>query len=253
MNLYEEDRTIADEVWKKAKKELTNRYHKSSKLEVCLNIINDFEITNPNRKYKSDLDVFIRESKLEDFFNENGETNFVSTIHKAKGKEFDNVFIMLENFKYHMDEKKRQLYVGMTRAKNNLTIHLNSNFFDNFRTDNLELVFSQKKHLQPKSLAMHLSMKDVWLDYFTNRQDLISQLTSGDVLTLRGNECFDKNGRSVLRFSRQFANQIDSKKANNYIQKIATVNFIVYWKNENFEKEIKVVLPELYFERDEKM
>ena len=253
VNLYEDARTISNEVWKKAKKELTIRYRNSSKLEVCLNIINDFEITNPSRKYKSDLDVFIRESKLEDFFNENGETIFVSTIHKAKGKEFDNVFIMLENFKYHIDEKKRQLYVGMTRAKNNLTIHLNSNFFDNFRTDNLELVFNQKEHLQPKSLAMHLSMKDVWLDYFTNRQDLVSQLISGDVLTIRGNECFDKNGRSILRFSRQFANQIDGKKDNNYILKNATVNFIVYWKNENSDKEIKVVLPELYFEREDKM
>jgi ATP-dependent DNA helicase RecQ len=72
------------------------------------------------------LEVFIRESKLEDFFNDNGETIFVSTIHKAKGKEFDNVFLMLENFNPATDEAKRQLYVAMTRAKKNLTVHLNS-------------------------------------------------------------------------------------------------------------------------------
>jgi ATP-dependent DNA helicase RecQ len=76
-----------------------------------------FEESNPKKKYKSDLEVFIRESKLEDFYNENGETIFVSTIHKAKGKEFDNVFIMLENFNPATDEAKRQLYVAMTRAK----------------------------------------------------------------------------------------------------------------------------------------
>jgi ATP-dependent DNA helicase RecQ len=35
---------------------------------------------------------------LEDFYSENGETIFVSTIHKSKGREFDNVYLMLENF-----------------------------------------------------------------------------------------------------------------------------------------------------------
>jgi len=67
--------------------------------------------------------VFIRESKLEDFLGDDGETIFVSTIHKAKGKEFENVFIMLENCDLSSDEKKRPLYVAMTRAKQNLFIH----------------------------------------------------------------------------------------------------------------------------------
>jgi ATP-dependent DNA helicase RecQ len=63
-----------------------------------LNLIRDFEDCNPKKKYKSDFETFVRESKLEDFYNENGETVFVSTIHKAKGKEFDNIFIMLDNY-----------------------------------------------------------------------------------------------------------------------------------------------------------
>jgi ATP-dependent DNA helicase RecQ len=33
-----------------------------------------FEAINLRNKYKSDLDIFIRESKLEDFFGENRET-----------------------------------------------------------------------------------------------------------------------------------------------------------------------------------
>lgn len=249
LSLSDEIRIISDEVWANAKRELINKFHNSPKLEICNNIIKDFETTNTKKKYKSDFEVFIRESKLEDFFNENGETIFVSTIHKAKGKEFDNVFLMLENFNAATDEAKRQLYVAMTRAKRNLTIHLNSNFLDNLTTYNLERIENREIHFQPNSLAMHLSLKDVWLDYFINRQNLISQLTSGDILTLKENECLDGNGKSILKFSKQFVEQIEAKKANNYKLKNAKVNFIIYWKKEDTEQEVKIVLPELYFER----
>ena len=121
---------ISDDVWKNAVRELANRFRNSTKLDLCMNMIKDFEETNPRKKYKSDLETFIRESKLEDFFSGNGETIFVSTIHKAKGKEFDNVYLMLDNFNPSTDEARRQLYVAMTRAKQNLTVHLNSNFLD---------------------------------------------------------------------------------------------------------------------------
>lgn len=249
LNLTDDIYIISDEIWLNAKQEVVNKYRHSTKLEILGNIIKEFEASNPKKKYKSDLEVFIRESKLEDFYNENGETIFVSTIHKAKGKEFDNVFLMLENFNHTTDEAKRLLYVAMTRAKTNLTIHLNSNFLDNFTADNLERIENKEMHLQPNELAMHLSLKDVWLDYFITRQHLVYQLKSGDRLTIKGDECLDDKGKSVLKFSKQFVGQIEAMKAKNYELKSAKVNFIVYWKKEDSELEVKIILPELYFER----
>ena len=205
--------------------------------------------TNPKKKYKSDLEVFIRESKFEDFFNENGETIFVSTIHKAKGKEFDNVFLMLENFNPATDEAKRQLYVAMTRAKQNLTVHLNSNYLDNIIVENLERVEEREIYSPPNELAVHLTHKDVWLDYFINKQQLVSQFVSGDTLTLNGEECLNSKGQSVLKFSRQFVGQIENMKERNYELKSAKVNFIVYWLKEGTEQEVKIILPVLYFEK----
>src|SRR5690606_34877435 len=119
LNLEDNVFIISEDAWISAKRELVKKFGSSDKLELCKNLIKDFETTNPKRKYKSDLEVFIRESKLEDFFREDGETVFVSTIHKAKGKEFDHVFLMLENFNLATDEAKRQVYVAMTRAKQN--------------------------------------------------------------------------------------------------------------------------------------
>ncbi|MBX9784230.1 MAG: RecQ family ATP-dependent DNA helicase [Chitinophagaceae bacterium] len=249
INTGDDIKIISDEVWAKAKSEMRKKFQQSSKLEVCNNLIQQFEDSNSNKKYKSDLEVFVRESKLEDFYNENGETIFVSTIHKAKGKEFDNVFIMLENFNPETDEAKRQLYVAMTRAKRNLTIHLNGNYLDNPAVENLERVEDREIHLQPHQLAMHLSFKDVWLDYFITRQYLVSQLTSGDILTINGDECINSRGQSILKFSKQFLNTIESVKQKGYQLKSAKVNFIVYWKKEGTEQEIKIVLPELYFEK----
>lgn len=249
LNLTDDVFIINDDIWLNAKRELVNKFRHSTKLDIIGNIIKDFEATNPKKKYKSDLEVFIRESKLEDFFNENGETIFVSTIHKVKGKEFDNVFLMPENYNPATDEAKRLLYVAMTRAKRNLTIHINSNFLDNIAAENLERIENRENQLPPNELAMYLSLKDVWLDYFITRQNLISQLTSGDTLTLNGDECLNKYGKSVLKFSKQFVGQIENMKAKNYELKSAKVNFIVYWKKEETEQEAKIVLPELYFER----
>ncbi|PZX62741.1 RecQ family ATP-dependent DNA helicase [Hydrotalea sandarakina] len=249
LNLADDVFIISDDVWANAKRELIIRFRNSTKLEVCNNIIKDFEATNPKKKYKSDLEVFIRESKLEDFFNENGETIFVSTIHKAKGKEFDNVFLMLENINPTTDEARRQLYVAMTRAKQNLTVHLNSDFLDDLTAENLERVDDREIYLPPNEMTMHLTFKDVWLDYFINKQYLVSQLTSGDTLTLNGDECLNSKGQSVLKFSQQFVKQIQSMRERNYELKSAKVNFILYWLKEGEEKEVKIVLPELYFER----
>ena len=250
LNLADDVFMISDDAWANAKRELISRFRKSTKLEVCLTIISDFEATHPKKKYKSDLEVFIRESKLEDFFNENGEAIFVSTIHKAKGKEFDNVFLMLQNFNPTTDEAKRQLYVAMTRAKRNLTIHLDSDFLDNISAENLERVEDVEIYLPPNELVVHLAHKDVWLDYFINKQHLVSQLTSGDVLTLNGDEGLNSRGQPVLKFSKQYIKQIELMKEKNYELKSAKVNFIVYWLKEGAEQEIKVVLPVLYFEKN---
>ncbi|AWW31382.1 RecQ family ATP-dependent DNA helicase [Echinicola strongylocentroti] len=249
LNLGDDIFIIRDDVWEDAKRQALNRFRSSTKWEILYNIIRDFEATNPKRKYKSDLEVFIRDSKLEDFFNENGETIFVSTIHKAKGKEFDNVFLLLENFNSTTDEAKRQLYVAMTRAKENLTIHLNSGFLDGLSAGGLERMEDRGIYPPPRDTVIHLAHRDVWLDYFIKRQYLVAQLTSGDVLVVRGDECLNANGQSVLKFSRDFVKQIEAMRTRKFELKSAKVNFIVYWQKEEAEQEVKVVLPALYFER----
>jgi ATP-dependent DNA helicase RecQ len=261
LNLTEDVYTISDDVWDEAKRKLRARFGSSLNLDLCQNLISDFEATNLRNKYKSDLDIFIRESKLEDFFGENSETIFVSTIHKAKGREFDNVFLMLDQFNPRTDEAKRQLYVAMTRAKRSLTIHYNGNYLDSLKTgdiaedpiEDLMIVNDSQTYAPPGQLAMQLTYKDVWLDSFFSSQSLISQLNSGDVLAVDGTCCRNSKRQVVLRFSKQLINQIEAMKQKQYLPKTAKIRFIVYWRKENLEQEIRIILPELYFERREEV
>jgi ATP-dependent DNA helicase RecQ len=240
---------ISDDVWEDAKRGLTDKFSRSSRLEICLNILRDFEATNPKKKYKSDLEIFIRESKLEDFYNEGGETIFVSTIHKAKGKEFDNVFLMLDNFNASTDQARRLLYVAMTRAKQNLTIHLNSGFLDHLSAANPDRISDNEIYLPPKDLVMHLTHENVNLGYFEYVQHRMRNILPGDSLFLAGDGCTNSNGELVLKFSKKFLDTIEIRKQNGYVLNSVKVNFIVYWLNEETQHEVKIILPELCFEK----
>ena len=53
----------------------------------------------------------------------------------------------------------------------------------------------------------------------------------------------------VLKFSKEMSGKIEAQKERNYLPKTAKVRFIVYWQKEDTDTEIRIILPELYFER----
>jgi ATP-dependent DNA helicase RecQ len=53
----------------------------------------------------------------------------------------------------------------------------------------------------------------------------------------------------VLKFSKGFNSKLSDYTFKGYKPVEARINFIVYWKNDNNEKESKIVLPELLFRR----
>ena len=240
---------ISADIWNSAKRALVKRYEKSEMLDICKKIILEFEKTYPKRKFLTDFVMFIKESKLEDFYPESGETIYVSTIHKTKGKEFDNVFLLLESFDIGTDEQKRQLYVALTRAKSSLTIHLRGRYFNHIRAENLTRVEDRGHYALPEELALQLSHRDVWLDYFIERQYLVSALQSGDTLQYKGGEWVTDRGISVFKPSKRLLEQLEQVQRSGYEPLFARVNFIVYWRREAAEREIRVVLPELHFQR----
>ncbi len=241
---------IHDDIWDNAKRSVINRFKQSSKLEIIINLIKDFEQTNPKKKFKSDLEVFIRESKLEDFFIENGETIFVSTIHKAKGKEFDNVFVMLDNYDVSTDDKKRQLYVAMTRAKNNLTIHYNGRYLENLVVEDLVKTENNNNFHPTDEFALQLNHKDLNLGYFDYVQRRVDPLTSGEKIVINEEGCLNQKNDLILKFSKNFRERLLQIKQSGFHPTAGVINYIVYWNNEETNNEVKIVLPELNFIRN---
>lgn len=116
---------IDAERWESAKRGLRERFFNASSMEVCCNIIRKFESLYEERKYRSDWEAFLFESRLEDFYTFRGEEINVSTIHKAKGKEFENVFLLLNDDCKKYTSRLREIYVAITRSKQFLSVHLN--------------------------------------------------------------------------------------------------------------------------------
>lgn len=245
LHLIEEDK------WEEAKRNLKTEFGNTPSWEVCRGIILNFEQLY-QRKYRSDWEIYLFESKLEDFYASQGETIIVSTIHSAKGKEFDNVFLLLEDIRKITADKLREIYVAITRAKRNLSIHLNEHFRPVIPEDYAIVENNSAIYPVPERLPFSLTHKEVWLDFFlsADRQKAIANLKSGTSLLLIEGGCTDASGREIIRFSSRFKTLIDKWRAKGYEPKEAIVRFIVYWKKqEDNAKEVRIVLAEVVLER----
>ncbi|MEZ4829192.1 MAG: RecQ family ATP-dependent DNA helicase [Bacteroidia bacterium] len=244
--------TISEDRWEFAKRKLKDVFYRSSRYELCHNLIRKFEAENPKVRYRSELESFVLESREEDFHEQTSEKILVSTIHMTKGKEFDNVFLMLRNFAFKADEDFRKVYVALTRAKTNLSIHLNGHIFDQIQIDNLEKTYDNTDYLPPDTLIIQLTHKDLWLDYFYSNTHVVKNLVSGDILKVTPQGCVDEKGEIVLNFSQHFKDQINQLTGSGFLPVEAKVNYIVYWKKKGIDTETMVVLPEIAFQRVDK-
>ena len=239
---------ITDEIWQQAKDNLIKKYRDSNDLSVAQKLIKDFEETNKRIKYKSDFKQFVRESKLEDFISASEGSILVSTIHQTKGREFDNVFLALSR-SYELDNaRKREIYVAITRAKQNLHILYNGSFLDKINLENIDRKTDSNNYPAPEEIILQLSHNDVALGYFAYRQREINSLVSGRELLISDEGCFFKNTQ-VVKFSSKFCNKINELKEKGYSPIKANIRHIVFWQDKDKEKEIKIILPDVEFSK----
>jgi ATP-dependent DNA helicase RecQ len=252
LNLLNEDSPfISEEDWLDAIRHLSEEANQSALTGLAMTVIRQFGTAYPGKKYKSDWNIFLQESRMEDFAGADAATVYVTTIHKAKGKEFDNVVLLLNGFRPETDEKKRQLYVALTRAKTNLMIHYNGDYFQPINTENLEYLKDEKSYPEAQELPLELTHRDVYLGYFdqVSVQQLISGLRSGSPLTIQEDGLANSKGQTILRFSQKFKEKLVERSKKGYRLSGASVNFILYWKNDKTGREPRIVLPELILQR----
>lgn len=236
---------ISDEIWSNAKKELFSKYYDSACIENVKRMILDFEAVY-STKYRTDLEEFIKDSAFEDFYDDNEqETIYVSTIHKSKGREFDSVYMMLKNAYANTDEERRKLYVGMTRAKSKLHIHTNTDIFDKYRESGVQYEQDDASYDEPSEIMLQTTHRDVVLDFFKNKKEIIFSLKSGMSLKLDGVYLSaELNGRDVhvAKFSKAFVETLEKLENKGYKPTDITLRFIVAWKAEENNDETPIML-----------
>lgn len=242
---------ISEDTWQRAKDQVIRQYKRSNRLDVIVKMIRDFEETNPKRKYRSDFETFVYESTLEDFISASAEIVFVSTMHKAKGRQFDNVFMLLKNDDIYTDKKKRLIYVALTRARNNIFIHYYGHYFNNMKIPGTEYREDTKIYDSPNEKILQLTHHDLNLGYFEYVQRRINTLSSGDSLKVSDEGCLNSKDEPILRFSAGFLQKLDEQKERGYKLLAAKINYIVFWKPEESDVEYKIVLPEIILRKSE--
>lgn len=247
---------LDNDTWTKSAEVVVEHFRGSECLEMFGNCLEAFNEECPGRKYISDFENFLLESRLEDFSKSRSSEIIVSTIHKAKGCEYDNVYISLKGLGDITDRERRMIYVGMTRAKNNLSVHYsNVNLFLDKSLQGL-IIEDNTVYGAPVEVLMQLSHRDVVLDIFKGCQDSLPGLLSGTGLFVSGDYLYAETGVrrvKVLRFSSAFRTQLSRMVSKGYLPVKAKVRFQVFWSYEEptgetgspTRSEIMIVLPDL--------
>lgn len=237
---------ISDHLWETAKQATFSEYNRSTCLTYVKRCIELFEQTY-KIKYISDFKDFVFESFIEDFCDVSGAEVVVSTIHKAKGKEFDDVYMYLSDDHQKDIQKMRCYYVGITRARNRLFIHTNNNCFSQAGTD--KYLIDTKEYAMPEEIVLQLTHKDVYLGCFKNLKRDVLALRSGDALIYHDAALYDAvTDKRVVVLSSHMQNVLKEWEAKGYAVKSASVRFIVAWKATDAPKEeaeSAVLLPDI--------
>lgn len=226
---------IPDTLWEEAKHATFSTYDGSHCLLYVKHCVNLFEQTSKN-KYLSDFKDFVFESSVEDFCDVSETDVVVSTIHKAKGKEFDNVYMLISRYNALDDHLLRRYYVGITRAKNRLFIHTNSDCFDHLHVD--RTLIDQRQYVLPEEIVLQLSHKDVYLGFFKGLKQEVLALRGGDTLTYSDYFLYSSlTGKPVARLSSKMQNTLSEWEKRGYKVTSASVRFVVAWKPKDAPKD----------------
>lgn len=203
--------------------------------------------------YLSDFESYLRESQLETFIPGGESEIIVSTIHKAKGREFDNVYVSLKGLRVITDKERRAVYVAMTRAKKNLSVHYdNPALFDRNVLSAVNYAMDETDYGQPAEILIQMGHKDVVLNAFMNKRIDFASIHSGCVLNV-GDDGLYLGFTRVVKFSGAFTKKLQALGSKGYIPSSAKVRVQVFWHHEDKEvtppkwHHYMILLPDIWF------
>lgn len=245
------DGMVAESDWKELMARFNQKYADSSNLKMAQRILAGFHEAN-KKKFRVDWLEFLRTLRLEDFYAPEAGKVLVSTMHKAKGKEFDQVFLLLDAHQFKRQESFRAAYVGLSRAKEYLEIHTHYSLFDKFSGEGIEVNWVESEFKGLETLKFTPSLEDVVLSHCL-RSDVAQNgenLHAGAPLYFAKGVAFHRlltpgNKKFVVSLSTQGTEKLNKYLKKGYDVHSAQVGFIVIWSEKETGKTGRVILPEL--------
>ncbi|QOP41472.1 UvrD-helicase domain-containing protein [Sulfurimonas marina] len=218
--------------------------------------------TNPDH-FTSLFEEYLKEIEFEEF--EYTKANvLVSTMHKAKGKEFDSVYIGIEQDFIQNDYDKRLLYVAMTRAKNSLHIHTKNHMFDSLHhycTNNFQYTQFDE---EPNRVVFLMGLGDIALSdkYSADGIKRVGPQAGDKCQIVQNRFGFEiyKDHVKIARLAKpstsdkedKLSNKIYEKLQNGYqLKEKVEIDYIVQWYNSKNDKNYRQVLCKIYMQKVE--
>ena len=232
-----DETTYKKEYFDNALRQVDENYKGSSNLKLLHKIVDKFLDEN-DVYYISHWNTYIYEIKVEDFEDYKRDV-VVSTIHKSKGMEFKNVFLLVHSIP-QSDEEKRLYYVGMTRAKDELNLLIKTkkvpqnksyvNYFEDTTPYTLHNNFA----------TFEMSLADINLGFdVQERTFMASQNVEITSIQKFSNHCIVSDGSIIGVFSNAFEKRFVQKLQEGYEVKYAKIEYVVVWFNEQKGKNFR--------------
>lgn len=231
--------------------------------QVIEKFVNEYEdqIQSNQKYFITVFEEYLKEIEFEEF--EYAKTDVVvATMHKSKGKEFDSVYVGVDENFMKDDYEKRLLYVAITRAKKKLNIHTQDISLLNFMDPYCDNISEYEKHEpEPNRIVFLMGLGDLHL---SNRYSAtgIKQTNpiageSATIIHTNLGYIIQKNGIQIAKLSKintnnpdNISNKIAQKIQQGYtLESKVDIDYIVNWTDTTSNDEYKQVLCKVYMSK----
>lgn len=237
--------------FEKSRKNSDKKYQKSANNLLKNQVIDRFsdehqqEIGKSQAHFISIFEQYLSNIEFDEFKQSQTKV-VVSTIHKAKGKEWSDVYLCIdEQFSRKILAEKRLVYVAITRAKNNLYIHSKTPLFNQF----IQPIICNTPCKKLEIIVLLMGLKDVALSNEYSKIGIErSQPMAGEEVQIKDNSHIHiiKNGHQISSLSKAMINEIRKHQDDGYVLQKAEVENIIIWKNKKNGEMLKQVLCKIY-------
>jgi len=267
-NLDDENKIISHSLFDNAKDFIRKEYSSSKNLSLTMQHILEFE-NDHELITMSFWEAYTYETLVGVLKNLSSKI-VVSTIHRAKGKEWNEVHVILPEL--HSlntpDYFLRLYYVALSRAKEKLFVHtIKNKYFDCLELKNIKVNYNPKEEFKPlQKRILIMQLEDVYLSFLSKNKNSLNYIKNTNIFS--GQEVFIErfsyyhNSQNNIGFNIKFENTIIGKFSSSFSKKIlvqmnkgysiseSSIEFIPRWYDNENDSYVNIFLCRLVLEKN---